>query len=140
MKDRSIKRTIISYSVTFVLAAAVTLMILFYKDAFQIESLRTLYGVLSDAFFVPGVILMGFGIMVHIAEGGFLDGISYSLRRAALSFIPGGRIKKEETYREYKERKNDTRKKTEVISMYVVGGAFILVSIVFIILYSSISA
>lgn len=115
-------------------------MILFYKDAFQIKSLRTLYGVLSDAFFVPGVILMGFGIMLHIAEGGFLDGISYSLRRAALSFIPGGRIKKEETYQEYKERKNNTRKKTEVISMYFVGGAFILVSIVFIILYSSISA
>ncbi len=137
MKEKNIKRTIISYSVTFVLAAAVTIMILFYKNAFEIKSLRTLYGVLSDAFFVPGVILIGFGIMVHIAEGGFLDGISYSLRRAALSFIPGGRIKKEETYQEYKERKNDTRKKTEVISMYVVGGVFVLTAIVFVMLYSS---
>lgn len=137
MKDRSIKRAIISYSVTFVIAAATTVMILFYKNAFETRSLRTLYGVLSDAFFVPGVIIVGFGIMTHIAQGGFLDGISYSLKRAALSFIPGGRIKKEETFAEYKERKNDTRKKTEVMSMYVVGGVFLLVAIVFVALYSN---
>lgn len=96
-----------------------------------------LFACLSDSFFVPGILLAGFGLLLKIAEGGFFDGVGYGLKRAVLSLIPGARIKKEETYAEYKERKSKNRKHASLIAPLIVGGAFAVIATIFLILYNS---
>ena len=135
-EKKAIRSLIISYSVCFVIAAGVCLWVILAKGVFSMTNKRTIFATLSDGFFVPGVLLLGFGIMFKIAAGGFLDGVSFGLRRAFLSLIPGGRLKKEENYGEYKERKAKARKKAKGWSPVITGLVFTLVAVVFLILYS----
>ena len=98
---------------------------------------RTIFGTLADGFFVSGILLSGFGVLYRISADGFFDGIAYGLKRAFLSFIPGGRLKKEENYAAYKERKTKNRMKFKNWAPLIVGVVFILVSVFFLFLYES---
>ena len=135
-EKKEIRSLIISYSVCFAIAAGLCLWIIFAKGISSMTSKRTIFATLSDGFFVPGVLLFGFGIMYRIAAGGFLDGVSFGLKRAVLSLIPGGRLKKEENYAEYKERKAKARKKAKGWSPVITGLVFTVVAVIFLILYS----
>ena len=74
---------------------------------------------LSDAFAVPGILLMLFSGMIWASNQGGLDGLSYVLTNLGRSLIPGGRGKKDESYADYVERKR---------SKPVRGYGFLLIS------------
>lgn len=134
------KGLLIAYAVNVALGLAIGTLVGNIKGLFG-GSLAgiALFACLSDSFFVPGILLAGFGALLKIAEGGFFDGVGYGLKRAALSLIPGARIKKEETYAEYKERKEKSRKHAGIWVPLIVGGVFVALGAVFLILYNSAS-
>ncbi len=137
-EERPIKKVIISYVITSVLALAFTFFIAYTSDAFSgTLQKRTLFGVISDAFFVPGGVFFGFGILLKIADGGFFDSVSFILKRAFLSLIPGARIAKEENYQEYKSKKEGRRKRSQFSSVIIVGLVFIAIAAVFLVLYAN---
>ena len=136
-EKKEIRSLIFSYVVYFVIAAGLCLWIVAAQGIFGMTGKRKIFGTLADGFFVPGILLSGFGVLYKISAGGFFDGIGYSLKRAFLSFIPGGRLKKEENYAAYKERKTKNRKKFKAWSPLIVGVVFILISVVFLFLYES---
>lgn len=133
---KSKKGLIIAYSVCFGIELAFAALIAYSKGVFAGElSGSGLFGALSDSFFVPGVLFAGFGVLLKVAEGGFFDGISFGLKRAVLSFIPGARIKKEENYAQYKERKEKNRRHAKMASVLISGIVFIVIAAVFLIFY-----
>ncbi len=133
---KSKKGLIIAYSVCFGIELVFAAIIAYSKGVFSGElSSSGLFGALSDAFFVPGVLFAGFGVLLKVAEGGFFDGISFGLKRAVLSFIPGARIKKEENYAQYKERKEKNRRHAKMASVLISGIVFIVIAAVFLIFY-----
>lgn len=93
------------------------------------------YRAWCDAFTVPGVIILMFALLTFVAGEGTLNGVTWILKRAVRMLIPGKGLK-QQSYREYlaerSERKKDGR---PYLFLYVVGGAFLLVGIIFLILF-----
>ena len=61
-----------------------------------------------DAFFVPGILLTSFGILVRIAGEGVFDTLSYGVKSLAALFTPIG--KKPPRYYEYRKARAEARK------------------------------
>lgn len=89
---------------------------------------------LSDAFTIPGGILLMSGALVALSNNGALDGVGYAMRLMVRMLIPGmGR--KQERYSDYVERKKD-KKLSGYGFLFISGGFFLLIGIVFMVLYN----
>lgn len=93
-----------------------------------------LFRVLSDAFFVPGFLAVAFGALIALANEGSLDAVSFILSRAVRMLIPMARLGERETYGEYVARRRE--KKVHGFGfLFIVGGIFLAVGAVFMLLY-----
>lgn len=87
------------------------------------------YRMLSDAFTVPGVLLLMLGCLIWISNLGALDGISYAIGAAVRSFVPGGRHG-EEAYGDYTRRKRENKIKGYGF-LFLSGGVTMAIAVVF---------
>jgi len=126
------KIRLLKYGISGVACVAVAVS---YALANNIGSLSAIdqYRILSDAFFLPGVLLLLSGILTWLANEGSLDGVGFVFSRAIHLLIPTGGLK-HETYGEYVERKRGKRTKGFGF-MLIVGLISIAVSLVFTALY-----
>ena len=103
------------------------------KELFEQTDLKTIYHILSDSFFVPGIVITGFGLLIFASNEGVFDGVTY----AVMSFINMFKSKEERKYSslyDYKQKKHAVKTKTGFI---LISGLIILTfGIVFYILYS----
>ena len=93
------------------------------------------YKVLSDGCAVPGMLVTSYGLLVWIYSTGGMDGFLYGMDRLGKAFIPNGRSKIE-SYGDFVERKSASRDKP-FIHFIIVGGSFILLSLLFVVLYNT---
>ena len=96
--------------------------------------LKDKYKVISDGLAVPGILILCYGLLAWIYAQGVMDGFLYMVDRAKAAIIPGAKIKVPE-YAEFIEKKNETRQK-DFIQFLIVGGAFVALSLVFVLLYN----
>ena len=89
--------------------------------------------IFSDAFTVPGTLLLMFGCLIWFSNGGALDGLVYGVRLAIRSLIPGGRCK-DEKYAGYVERRRQNRIQGYGF-LFISGGAAMAAAIAFMILF-----
>lgn len=136
MEERN--RWYIKYIVSILVCGGLAAVVLLNRDMGGLTEKKDVYKALCDAFCVPGVLFMLFAALFAVAREGAFDGVSYAMKRAFLSLVPGGRSKIEK-YADYKERKEAKReKKVSFRFMLVVGGVFLVVSLVFLALYYSV--
>ncbi len=101
-------------------------------------------GVLSsaaDSTFVSGVLLLGIGGISFASRQGVFDAIGFSFESIFVvrNLSAKRRFKERENFSDYKERKTQSRKNKKGIAHYfVVGGIFLLLSIVLLIVYATI--
>ena len=95
--------------------------------------------ILCDAFFVPGVVFLAIGALILVSNGGFFDGIAYGVKTAFCALVPGLKLKKGESYADFKARKQENRKPAAVKAPFITGCAFAAISIVFLVLYYSVA-
>ncbi len=116
-------------------AAFVGLMVWLYMSLrdFSGAALVDKYRMLSDAFTVPGMLLLMFGCLIWVSDLGALDGIAYALTFAFRSLIPGGRHK-DEKYADYVERKRKKKAKGYGF-LFASGGVTMAAAVVFMILF-----
>ena len=131
------KGIFLSYLITSILAFICAFFIAYSNGIFENLSKKRMFAVLSDAFFAPGGIFFCLGVLIKISAGGFFDSISFILKRVVNSLIPGARIRKEDNYMQYKEEKEKNRKRVKNSSMLIVGLVFVLISALFLALYSN---
>ena len=81
--------------------------------------------ILSDGFFVSGILLTLFAAMMYVSGEGALIGIGFVLRNVILTFIPMGR-KHHELYAQYRERKLAEKKASAGDNCILVTGLFFL--------------
>ena len=86
--------------------------------------------ILSDAFFVAGILMTLFACMMYISGEGALIGIGFVLRNVVLTFIPMGR-EKHELYADYRARKLKEAKKRSNGHILVTGLIFLSIGIIF---------
>ena len=132
MKDEN-KALLIKYAVCFGVASAITLAVFWIKGFFT-DNLGVNIQILSDGFFVSGILLTLFAGMMFVSGEGALIGISFVLRNVVLAFVPMGR-KKHEVYAKYRERKLASMKKSSDHCILFTGLFFLLIGIIFTVIW-----
>lgn len=90
------------------------------------HTMATVMMLLSDAFFVPGVILLGFGLLMWVAGEGMFDMMSYGVK-----LLWDVAYKHEwESFRDYRMRKAE-KERTPVGHLILVGLVFVLLGALF---------
>ena len=131
-----IKAIIIRYAATTLIGAALTLAFL-YLNGYSTELASVdKYRLMTDAFSIPGIIFIMVGALVLVSTQGFFDMISFGLGRFARALVPFSK-RSDETYYDYKKRKSEERF-SGYSFLFVVGGVFLLVAGIFMVLFFSV--
>ena len=128
MKQES-KVTLTKYAICFGIEALIAFLVIWSKGFFT-ESTAVNIQILSDAFFVSGVLMTLFAGMLYVSSEGALIGIGFVLRNVALAFVPMGRAK-HELYADYRARKLSEAKKRNNSCILVTGLFFLILGTVF---------
>ena len=92
------------------------------------------YRVLCDAFSIPGLLLVLFGVLVWLINQGSLDAISYAVRTGLRRLIPGGGLQQPESYWDYLEKRKQKRIRGYGF-LFLAGAAALVISGVFMALF-----
>lgn len=85
--------------------------------------------ILADAFFVSGLLMTLFAGLMYVSSEGVFIGVGYIMRNALRMFIPMGKMKYE-SYADYRERKLNGKKKSNISCVVITGLVFLFVGIV----------
>lgn len=133
--SKQLKTGIIKYAVTFAIALSLVAYYAFSRDIFT-QELVMQYRILCDGFFLPGVFLIFFGLLFIMNNVGALDAISYLLKYAVRTFVPGA-FSDMPRYLEYVEARREKRVKGFEF-IFIVGAVLLAISVVFLILFYSV--
>jgi hypothetical protein len=122
------KVTLIKYAVCVGIELLIAFLVIWSKGFFT-DSVAVNIQILSDAFFVSGVLMTLFAGMMYVSGEGALIGIGFVLRNVVLAFIPMGRARHEK-YADYRDRKLSEAKKPGLSSILVTGLSFLLIGVV----------
>ena len=130
---KSFLKKAVPYVVSAVVGMVVFTIIVCTKKIWNYDDGKQVLRILSDAFFVPGVILAGVGLLIFASNGGAFDMLSYAFIRFCDLFRRDVRNKKYKAFYEYREAKKD--KKRGMAFMLIVGVIFIALAGIMLIAY-----
>lgn len=128
MKD-SLKKYGICVGIELLIA-----FLVIWSKGFFAHSLAVNIQILSDAFFVSGILMTMFAGMMFVSGEGALIGIGFVLRNVVLAFIPMGRAR-HEVYADYRARKLGKVNKSSNRYPLVTGLAFLFIGVVFTVIW-----
>lgn len=128
------KVTLKKYAVCFGIEVLIAFLVIWSRGFFT-QSVAVNLQILSDAFFVSGILMTLFAGMLYVSGEGALIGIGFVLRNAVLAFIPMGRAK-HERYADYRARKLESAKKRSNSHILVTGLVFLVVGIALTVIWS----
>ena len=90
---------------------------------------------LCDSFFVPGVLLLGYGGLVYCRNQGTFDVLTYGVKSAFHTHVPGASIgnAREESFNDYQARKTAKRKSPR--GSLLAGLTYLVLAIVSLVLF-----
>ncbi len=131
-KDK--KALLIKYLICFGVASAMTLFVFSLKGFFGSDA-KVNIQILSDGFFVSGMLFILFAGMLYVSgEGGFIA-MGFLAKKVVQAFIPMGR-REHETYAQYRESKLGKTKKSADSCIFFTGLFFTVIGIIFTIIWS----
>ena len=122
------------YIITGAVGIIIFIIIICTQTIWSAEGAQEIMRILSDAFFVPGVLLAGVGLIIFASNGGAFDMLAYAVIRFFDLFKRDVRNKKYKDFYEYREAKKG--KKRRMGFMLITGIAFIAIAVIFLIVYS----
>ena len=122
-----------SYVITTLVGLTMAFLIILSKDIFSKTDPKEIYHILCDAFFVPGVCIAGFGLLVFASNEGTFDMLTFGMRKFLGLFKKDLSVYKNETFYDYKMAKDGNNR--PISFLLVVGLFLIIISCVFLILY-----
>ena len=121
------------YVITFAVLAVFTVLVAWARGCFAEYETKALIGYWCDAFFVPGILCVCFGLLVLGSNGGAFDMLAYGIRRFFGLFKRDVIDRKYGTFYEYQQARRS--KKRSFWYMVIVGGVYLLVSAVLLVIY-----
>ena len=133
------KKKLLQYGITTVIGALIALWYMKIEGFFEIVNSATnqtkeILNILCSAFFIPGALFLLTGALLWISTTGFFDSFGYAFKMTAHMFLPFRKTERKSFY-DYKMEKEEKRASVPHFVL-IVGAAFILVSVVFLILWS----
>ena len=126
----------LKYIITFGIGLVAFIAIILSKRLFQQTELDEIYKILSDASFVPAVVIGGVGIIVFVDNNGVFDIIIYGVKLALTAFSRDINKRKYKTFYDYRVAKHETSHPYGFLLL--VGGFFLVISVIFLILYMNV--
>ena len=123
------------YLITFLVCSAFAVAMLFISDAFSQSSLVAWMANLSDAFIVPGLIILCFGALIVSTNGGTFDMLAFGVIKLFDLFKRD--VKKSKYRNFYDYRKEQQEKQRGYNHFLIVGGFFTIAGIVFLLIHNS---
>ena len=123
------KAALRNYGICVGIELLIAFLVIWSKGFFA-HSLAVNIQILSDAFFVSGILMTMFAGMLYVSGEGALIGIGFVLRNVVLAFIPMGRAK-HEVYADYRARQLSKAQKSNNHYVLVTGLIFLFIGIVF---------
>ena len=121
------------YIICFIIASLLTVGVFAIKGFFT-DSIAVNIQILSDGFTVSGLMFLFFAGMMFVSGEGALIGVTFVFRNVVLWFVPGGRFR-QETYRDYRERKISEAKKSGDHCVSLTGLLFFAIGVVFTVIW-----
>lgn len=128
-----VKAILIKYAVCFGVASLITFIIFWIKGFFTDDTGVNIQ-ILSDGFFVSGLLLTLLAGMMFVSGEGGLIGIGFVMKNVVNIFLPMGR-KNHETYKKYRERKIGKLKKSSDHCLLFTGLFFLLIGAIFTVIW-----
>lgn len=122
-----------NYGICVGIEVLIAFLVIWSKGFFA-HSLAVNIQILSDAFFVSGILMTLFAGMMYVSGEGALIGIGFVLRNVILTFIPMGRAR-HEVYADYRARKLSKAKKSNNRYVLVTGLIFLFIGVVFTVIW-----
>lgn len=123
-----------NYGICIAIEAFIAFLVIWSRGFFT-DSVAVNIQILSDAFFISGILMTCYAGMIYISSEGALIGIGFVLRNAVLTFVPMGRAK-HERYADYRARKLGEIKKQSNSHILVTGLIFLFIGIVFTVIWN----
>ena len=124
----------VPYVITAAALAVMVVLIGWVQGGFSDAKAQTLVGYWSDAFFVPGILCVCFGLLLLASNGGAFDMLAYAFKSLFRLFKKDVVDRKYGGYYEYSQARK--AKKRSFAYMLIVGGAYTLVGIALLVVYS----
>lgn len=106
--------------------------LLFWYESTLLELTEHYVRVISDAFFVPGIITLCFGLILFAANGGGLYAVGYLWKKLGQKLSRGRKQIPE--YYEYVEEKR-AKGKIQISHLFIGAGIFIAAGVIFAVIY-----
>ncbi len=116
----------------------ISVILLFTGGILKTDTAKNAFRIISDACFVPSALLIGYGLLCLCRRGGAFDGLSYSFRTLMHTKKPIKDDTPDESFYSYQKRKQESRTKAPILHFFIVGGFFLLLTIVFSVLFESV--
>ncbi len=121
------------YIITGIIGVAIFITIICTKQIWNEQTTKAVMQVLSDACFVPGVLLAGVGLIIFASNGGAFDMLAYAAIKFIDLFRKDCKNPKYKDFYEYREAKKG--RKRGMAFMLIVGAVFIALAVIFLIVY-----
>ena len=123
------------YVITTGVLAVLTLLVAWVVKGYTRTDTWLMLGYWGDAFAIPGAVCFGVGGLVWGSNGGAFDIFAYGGRRFLMMFVKkDGRDHKYHSYYDYRESRKG--KNRSFLFMIIVGGAYLIVGVVLLIVGS----
>ena len=132
-RRRKLIKLLVGTALTLAVGVALTVLVLNTHGYAQADNQTDRYRILSNAFTIPGVVLMVMAALIFVYNTGLFTGLTYGLRGLKDMFLPFLR-QEYVPYREYRKKKMEKKVKGYSF-IFFVGLAFFLVSVYFLIRY-----
>lgn len=121
------------YLICLLIGLAMAIVIMLSKGIFAKNEFVDVMHILTDAFFVPGVLLVCFGLLILASNGGTFDMLSYGVLTLFNLFRKDMSKMKHKTFYDYRTAKHE--KDRSFLYIVLVGIFYILISMVFLVIY-----
>lgn len=129
------KKTILEYSISVGVCLILAFLICVIGGIFSYTEKFRIYGLLCDGFFISGIFAFSVGILIFVHNNGIFDMLIYGMMRFISLFKKNPKQNKYETFYDYSVAKAE-RPKAEYAFLLIVGGAFILISLLFLFIWA----
>ncbi len=125
------KTRLLKYGITSAACLAVTVYTAYNRGFLEATTMEDKWRILSDAFYLPGILLVLVGLLIWLSQEGALLGISYVFKSLVRLVIP---FRRHESYADYRAR-HEEKDKGGFGFLIIVGLIFFAIGIVFVFLH-----
>ena len=96
-----------NYLICATLILVIAFLVSWQKGLFSASEAREAFRILSDSFFVPGILFMGCGLLGFASSKGTYDMVGFGFGRMMRNFVPGMDKQKYDDFYKYKQRRDE---------------------------------